>query len=239
MKAEINVPNTLSEITLEQYQRFLKVQNDSSDEEFIAQKMVEIFCGIEIAEVAKIKLTSLNELIVHFGQLFAEKPKFQNRFELGGVEYGFIPELEEITLGEYVDLEAHLLDFTNFHKAMAVMYRPLTKKFKNMYDIEPYKPSEQSNLAMLDAPLDVVIAANVFFLDLSRELLTASLVYLEAEMKKEARTIQWQRNSGSNGDGMAAFMDSLKAISHDLTQLPERNLLNVLPICHLKNRKTK
>ena len=66
MEVQINVPSTLNEIPLKHYQDFLKVQRDSTDEEFVAQKMVEIFCGIRLIEVAKIKLTSLNELIAHF-----------------------------------------------------------------------------------------------------------------------------------------------------------------------------
>ena len=51
-----------NEIPLKHYQDFLKVQGNSNDEEFIAQKMVEIFCGINLSEVAKIKLKSLNQL---------------------------------------------------------------------------------------------------------------------------------------------------------------------------------
>jgi hypothetical protein len=112
MKVEINVPSSLSEIPLKHYQDFLKVQADSNDEEFVAQKMIEIFCGIPLQDVVKMKLTSLNELIVHFTKLFSEKPEFKKRFEIiteqGKIEFGFIPELEEISFGEYVDLESHL-----------------------------------------------------------------------------------------------------------------------------------
>ena len=80
MKLEINVPTTLSEIPLKSYQEFLKVQQGSNDEEFIAQKMIQIFCGIELKDIVKMKLTSLNELILHFKNLFEQKPKFQPGF---------------------------------------------------------------------------------------------------------------------------------------------------------------
>ena len=107
MELKINVPSTLNEIPLKHYQEFLKVQEGSTDEEFIAQKMIEIFCGIKLSDVVNIKLKSLNELIAHFTKLFEQKPSFQQTFKIENVEFGFIPELEEISFGEYVDLESH------------------------------------------------------------------------------------------------------------------------------------
>jgi hypothetical protein len=49
--------------------------------------------------VAKIKLTDLNELIEHFNKIFNEPPKFYHRFKLKDMEFGFIPNLEEISWG--------------------------------------------------------------------------------------------------------------------------------------------
>ena len=53
----------------------------------------------------KIKLTDLNELIVHFNEIFSNKPLLKRRFKIKDIEFGFIPNLENITFGEYVDLE--------------------------------------------------------------------------------------------------------------------------------------
>ena len=85
MKLEITVPSSISEIPLVNYQKFLKLQQSSNDEEFIAQKMIEIFCGITLKEVVKMKLTSVNELIIHFKNIFAEKPKFKPTFKIGEI----------------------------------------------------------------------------------------------------------------------------------------------------------
>ena len=43
MKVEVYIPDTLSEITLGQYQKYLKIQDDNEDENFLAMKMIEIF----------------------------------------------------------------------------------------------------------------------------------------------------------------------------------------------------
>jgi len=246
MKLEINVPSSLSEIPLKHYQDFLRVQADSNDEEFVAQKMIEIFCGITLKDVVKMKLTSLNELIAHFTKLFSEKPKFQNRFKIisddGEIEFGFIPELEHISFGEYVDLENHLTNWDSYHKAMAVMYRPIIKTRKDKYDIMPYEPNKDFQELMKFAPLDVVIASSVFFWSLGNELLTATLNYLETEMKKNknlSTTFQKQLNLQNDGDGINQYMLSLKETLQDSMRLPDTNLLNVLPISSLKSKKTK
>ena len=242
MEVQIKVPTDLNEIPLKHYQDFLRVQRDSNDEEFIAQKMVEIFCGIRLTEVAKIKLTSLNELIAHFTQLFNQVPKFQPTFKIKDMEFGFIPELEEITFGEYVDLDNHLQSWDNFHKAMAVLYRPIKTRRKDKYEIHDYDPNIGAQDLMKYAPLDVCISASLFFYNLENDLLQATLNYLETEMKKEktlSQTLAKQLNLANDGDGISRYMHLLKETSQDLMTLPNRDLLNVSPISRSRSKKTK
>ena len=83
MKIDITIPTNLSEIPLTRYQKYIDMQDKSNDEEFIAQKMIQIFCGIELKEVMNIQLKDLNELIVHFTEVFKQKPKLRRHFKLG------------------------------------------------------------------------------------------------------------------------------------------------------------
>ena len=55
MKLDILLPTSLSEIPLSRYQKFIEMKEQSNDEEFIANKMIQIFCGIELKEVMQIK----------------------------------------------------------------------------------------------------------------------------------------------------------------------------------------
>ena len=204
--------------------------------------MIEIFCGIRLADVAKIKLTSLNEMVAHFAQLFSAKPEFQHTFKIGEVEFGFIPNLEEITFGEYVDLENHLQSWDSYNKAMAVMYRPIKTRIKDKYELHEYIPSKDHQDLMQFAPLDVCIAASVFFYNLGNELLTATLNYLEKQMKKDknlSATLVKQLNLPNDGDGISLYMDSLRETLRSSMKLHSSDLLNVSRISPSRSKKTK
>jgi len=232
MEIQVKVPTSLNEIPLKHYVDFLNVQKGSNDEEFIAQKMIEIFCGIRLSDVANIKLTSLNEMVAHFTNLFSQKPEFTQTFKIGDVEFGFIPNLEEISFGEYVDLENSLQSWETYNKAMAVMYRPIKKRKGDKYEIHDYKPSKDHQELMQFAPLDVCIAASVFFYNLGNELLTATLNYLEKQMKMDknlSMTLAKQLNLQNDGDGISQYMHSLKETLQDSMKLPHFDLLNVSP----------
>lgn len=244
MKVDITVPESIAEIPLLNYQKFLKVQQNSDDQEFIAQKMIEIFCGIELKDVAKIKYNDMNNLVEHFNKIFSAKPVFYQRFKLKDMEFGFIPNLEEISWGEYIDLEHHMNSWEDFHKAMAVMYRPITKSSKDKYEIAPYTASEEWHELMKYMPMEIAISARVFFYNLGNELLNSTLSYLEAQMirmksRKGRRISQKEANLINSGDGILAYMQSLREISQNLTKLQPTDYINVSPISHSKNRKTK
>jgi len=216
MKVEIDIPSNLSEISLDRYQKYMVTLNNSDDKEFVFQKMIEIFCGLELKEVVKMKASTVIELVQHFDKLFNEKTAFKHRFKLNGVEFGFIPDLEEISWGEYIDIESNIGDFQNIHKALAVMYRPIVKDVKGKYEIEPYK-GDLSYSELKYAPLDVVLPASVFFWTLGIELISSTLSSLE-KMKNKTH-IQRMFNSANNGDGIAQSITSLRETLEDLTKL--------------------
>jgi len=241
MKVDLLLPTSLSEIPLSRYQDFIAMKEKSNDEEFIAQKMIQIFCGIKLNEVAKIQMKDLNELIAHFTKVFNERPQLIRQFKIKNIEFGFIPKLDDITLGEYVDLENHLQNWKTYHKAMAVMFRPIKNTNKDKYEIVDYEPNEDMQELMRFAPLDVAISASVFFWTLGSELLNSTISYLQRETKKMTASTNTAKdiNLASNGDGMEASMRSLQEILPSLTRLQQQDLLNVSPISRSKSKKTK
>ena len=169
MTTEIVIPTSLSEIPLMNYQKFIKLVEGSNDEELIAQKSIEIFCGLNMRDVLKIKWSDVVGLANHFNELFQQKTEFKTTFKIQGMEFGFIPNLEEMSFGEYVDLDHNIGKVESFHKAMAVLYRPITKKTKDTYSIMGYSGTDEFAELMKYAPLDIAMAASVFFYRLGNE----------------------------------------------------------------------
>lgn len=241
MKVDLLLPTSLSEIPLSRYQEFIEMKESSNDDEFIANKMIQIFCGIKLKEVATIPMKDVNELIKHFTKVFSEKPRLIRHFKIKDIEFGFIPKLDHITFGEYVDLEHHLQNWKTYHKALAVMYRPIKEKHKDKYTIVDYEPNEDMQDLMKFAPLDVAISSSVFFWNLGSELLNHTINYLQNELKTmmTSGSIAKDKTLANNGDGIIQSMHSLKEMLPDLTKLQATDLLNVSPISHSKSKKTK
>ena len=206
MKVKINIPNKLEEITLKQYQKWLKIAEGKEDENFIKQKMIEIFCNIPLKQVLQIKLSDVDIICQTINEVFEKKPVFKNRFVFNEIEFGFIPKLDDITLGEHIDLETYLNDFEYMHKAMSVLYRPITYKKKDQYLIEDYESSNKYNLENIS--LDIALGASVFFWNLKKELLNNILNYLQTQTEMEIP--QNLLDFLKNGDGINQFTGYVK-----------------------------
>eukprot|EP01047_Picozoa_sp_COSAG01_P036162 COSAG01_NODE_2813_length_7029_cov_5.326263_11_plen_252_part_00 len=242
MKLDILLPTNLSEIPLSRYQEFIAMKEKSNDEEFIAQKMIQIFCGMKLGEVAKIKMKHLNELIAHFTKVFSEKPQLIRKFKIKNIEFGFIPKFDDISFGEYVDLENYMKDWKTYHKALSVMYRPIKNTNKDKYEIVNYEPNEDMQDLMKFAPLDVAISSSFFLSSLGIELLKATQTYLQKElkkMKKDLTNSAKDTNLVKTGVGMGVSMDWLTETLQSLMKSQSTSLLNVLPISPSKNKNTK
>jgi hypothetical protein len=211
---KIKIPSSLKAITLEKYQKYLKIQENNTDETFLAIKMIEIFLGLRGDTIMKMKAKSIRDITNVLSEMFTEKPELVKEFTMKGVDYGFIPDLENMTFGEYVDLDTYIGDVDNLHRAMAVLYRPITKKANDKYLIEEYEGEDDEK--MKDMPMDAVLSSILFFYHLGMELSTTMLNYLQEE-EEENKDILQQLTLGGNGDGIkASFQDSLKEILQEL-----------------------
>jgi len=211
MKVKITIPTSLKDITLQQYKRFLKIQEKVTDERFLNAKMIEIFCGLDLKEVMNLQLRDTEEIVSIITALFDNKPELVKRFTLNGVQYGFQPQLDEITLGEYIDLDTFIGDWENMEKAMNVLYRPVLVNVKERYSIEEYRVGTEQQI--MDMPMDAVMSSIFFLWNLGLDLSKNMTNYLEGA---ETKTLTHFLSLQKNGDGINQSLHSLNSILEDL-----------------------
>jgi hypothetical protein len=225
MKSEITIPDSLKEITLGQYQEYLTKCKGLEGYE-LARCTVEVFCCLPKVSVLKISLIDIASITAHLNELFAIEQPLSKSFTLesGDVsqEFGFINDLENMSLGEYVDLDTTIVDWDLMHKAMAVLYRPIKSRLKETYKITEYNGTKDFADVMKFMPLDVALGSIGFFYLLANELLKATLNYLEEET--EAMISVELHNSTKSGDGTVQYMHSLRETIQNLKRLKEFQL---------------
>ena len=212
MKFNLKIPTSLNEITLRQYKRFLTVQDNTKETLFLNAKMIEIFCNAELTKVMLLKVSDVEEITGKLTQMFDTKPSLVKKFTLKGVNYGFHPNLHDLGLGEYIELDTYIGDWDNIEKAMNVLYRPILVSLKDRYSIEEHNLENAE--AILDMPMDAVLSSIFFLWNLGLELSQTMTNYLDSQEDNEV-LIQFL-NSQANGDGIKVFTESLKGILQDL-----------------------
>jgi len=215
MKLKINIPSKLSEITLEQYQKYLQLLEDNEDEAvnsiFFRMKLLEIFCGIPYPEMHNIRVKDVEEIVQIIFDTLDNKPDLVLNFQMGDTEFGFVPNLEDMTFGEYIDLDNHIGDWKNIHKAMAVLYRPIEHKKGDKYIIQEYKGDNYHDI-MKYMPLDAVFGSIVFFYHLGIDCTKGMTNYLEEQAKQEG----FDKALDISGVGINQYTHLLREILDDL-----------------------
>ena len=178
----MRVPQNLSEITIYKYIKAIDIIENEDVELVVMLRLLNLFSGKSLEQLVEYPLTELDKNYQHIAKILNEKPKFQKTFFLDGKEYGFIPNLEQMKSGEYIDLTNNL--GKDIIASMAVMYRPITRKFKDVYDIEKYNGTDNKEI-FKNAPISLSLGAQVFFWNLTNDLLKLMPQFLEKELTAE------------------------------------------------------
>ena len=226
IELELRVPQKLEAIKLRQYQEYLKIQKENEDVEdsgnFLNSKCIQIFCGLTLKESYNLPVKMFDGVLKQIGECFEEPTPLIKEFSMTGsngveVSFGMIPALDEMTFGEYVDLESFISDWSNMHKAMAVLYRPITFNKNGKYLIEDYDGSDKYWEVMKDAPVNVALGAMVFFYRLGKKLSKYTMDYLQHQ-----QTLQDSKSDKAlekSGDGINQFTHLLEEKYQELMKL--------------------
>ena len=221
-KITIKLPEDISEITLDQYQRFeLLSKRTDLDDLGINKRIINIFTGLKYKQIDNIPYKDYEGIIEQITKALKQSAPFQNRFKIQDVEFGFIPNLDDMATAEFVDLSNHGLDIENYHKIMAVLFRPISEtkikrswikrllgikkyhyikdsdRFGN-YKIVSYTGTKEHSDVMKYMTMDVVLGALGFFYHLANELRTHTQRYTKADLVREDK----QAAILKSGDGM-------------------------------------
>ena len=206
----IEIPENLSDVKLSTYKKFILLANEENGDEMALFQ----FCGLTPAQQEGMKKKDLDEIRNQIGNVLAEKPNLVKSFTFKGKEYGFHPKIEDISMGEYVDLDTYLQDpYKNAEKVLGILYRPITKKIFGRHSIENYDPDIHDGLGFQDLSADIFLGCLLFFYRIVTNLQITFLQSLEKEGKKD---MMLNLTSQENGDGMEQYIKLLKEISYNL-----------------------
>jgi hypothetical protein len=234
-KIKLSVPATQADIPLHKYQKYAKIVQDNAKEElaedFVRIKILEIFCDITLKEAYELPINDLDGVVTHILSIMSEKAILQRRFTMTDpkgktVEFGFMPNMDKMSLGEYVDLEKYISDWNTMHRALAVMYRPIVAGKGEFYEIEKYEGSDKYADIMKDSPVTVALGSMVFFYNLGTELLRVTTHSLQKQALKELQGLK-TNPSEKNGDGINRYMLLLEEMSENLKKLQNSAFINV------------
>jgi len=215
MDMKITIPTELADITLEQYQKYLKLveANDevATQTHFFKAKIIEIFCNIPFIELHNMKVIDVDEIVQTIYSALEKTPQLVNTFKMGDQEFGFIPKLDDMTFGEYVDLDTYIGKWDQMNVAMSVLYRPITAKKGHKYLIEDYRGDNYHDI-MKQMPLSAVFGSIVFFYHLGIDCSKDMMTYLATT----DNNTELGKALDQSGVGINQYTHSLKEILDDL-----------------------
>ena len=135
---EYNLINSWEDVTLEKWVKL------SSEKESTTKEAEETIAALSDIPKKLIKELSIKDVAVIMSKVAELQAKQDSELKriinVEGEEYGFHPDLDSITLGEYADLETFIKNGIEKHlpEVMAVLYRPIVEKKNKIYTIEAY-----------------------------------------------------------------------------------------------------
>ena len=175
---ELKVPTSYADITLKQW---IDLQNEleayKDDANAVTALMLYHLCGLEPKYMKGIAVDDYSLVKTQLESFLSNTDlPLQRIITIDGVEYGFEPNLSQMSYGAYADITQYK-DLTidkNWAKIMSVLYRPIKHKKSDMYSIEAYDGVMREEL-FLKVGMDVHFGTLFFFVNLLMDLLKGIL----------------------------------------------------------------
>ena len=231
---QLQVPDYIS------IQKYLDINSYKGESNFgrLVHSVSKI-SGREVNEVRKWSMGTLTEVVNAFANIADHKQEFHSIIEWNGELLGYA-NMQQATLGEYIDLETSCKDIeNNMHKIAAILYRPIKKhnfgtlsykvkqaikmvnnKVENVFDwytLEEYDSDRRKEReeSFRDFPVHIFLGALSFFLS-TGSLYLLTIACSQGKITKEMKMTQ-EKNlletlSQNTGAGGGLFTNSLNPI---------------------------
>lgn len=207
---QYKIPENWKQVSVGQYMKLMSKDMLKLNEIELQYHLIESLVEIPIQKIQKFRKNDIDELCKHLMTLTESRPSEHLNLivEIDGVEYGFNSKLEDITLGEFTDLDTLLQDgFQNLNKVMSILYRPIVDKDKKKFRVEQYdfsKCEDRFDLFKDKMSIDTAFGCLCFFLLLGQEYTMTSIHYLKKLKKKKTKreSKQMKNHLVTSGDGI-------------------------------------
>ena len=181
--------NSWSDVTLSTWLQLIDFETGTKTEE--ATETIAALSDIPKKLIKELSLSDVAVIMSKVGELQAKQDtKLKRIIEINGVEYGFHPDLDSISLGEYADIEQFIKNGIDkqLPELMSVLYRPIKLKKNDIYIIDSYDGDirlRAEEMKLMSA--EQVQSALMFFFALGRVFSEILPLYL-MERLKETKT---------------------------------------------------
>ena len=183
------IVDSWKDVTLEKWQQLVLGKKKSKTQE--AKETIKALSTLPIKLVEEMSLSDVAAIFERLSKLQIEG-KLKKVYKIDGIEYGFLPDLDEITLGEWADIETFVQQGIqdNMANIMAILFRPIKESKNDAYIIEAY----DGNISVRAEKFKKMSAEQVqkslvFFWTFVNELCKISLSYLKAHLNEVKKTI--------------------------------------------------
>ena len=181
--------NSWSDVNLSTWLQLIDFETGTKTEE--ATETIAALSDIPKKLIKELSLSDVAVIMSKVGELQAKQDtKLKRIIEINGVEYGFHPDLDSISLGEYADIEQFIKNGIDkqLPELMSVLYRPVKLKKNDIYIIDSYDGDIRLRAEeMKQMSAEQVQSALVFFYTLGKVLSEILPLYL-MERLKETKT---------------------------------------------------
>ena len=134
-----NIVDSWEDVTLEKFMQLTMEEDVSKTKE--VEQTIALLSDLPQTLIKELSLRDVTNIFEKLAELQVQENKMlTTTLTIDGVEYGMHPDLSEITLGEYADIETYVKMGLQKHlpEIMAILFRPIVEREGDVYTIEAY-----------------------------------------------------------------------------------------------------